>query len=74
MGLGWEVFAFADGTVLMHTGKDDGLFTFAYVVPARGSGVVLLTNSENGARVVLPILDVLGADPAFLRFLHRLAE
>jgi hypothetical protein len=31
---------------------------------------MMLTNSDNGAAVVLPILERLGAEPAFLRYLR----
>ncbi|MFC5437538.1 serine hydrolase domain-containing protein [Rhodanobacter umsongensis] len=72
-GLGWEVLKFGQETVLMHTGMDDGLFTFGYVEPTQGTATVIFTNSANGPRVVLPLLDLLGKDPAFVAFLRRQA-
>lgn len=72
-GLGWEVYRFGDETFLMHTGKDPGLFAIATLNLAAGSGTVILTSGEDGARLVLPILDRLGADRPFVAFLHRLA-
>ena len=68
-GLGWEVMTFKRGTVFMHTGKDGGLFTFAYIDRATGDGVVILTNSDNGAGAVMPVLEATHADPAFVAYL-----
>ena len=68
-GLGWEVMVFKSGTVFLHTGKDDGLFTFAYLDRVTGDGVVILTNSDNGAGVVMPILKATHADAAFVAYL-----
>jgi CubicO group peptidase (beta-lactamase class C family) len=72
-GLGWEVYRFGDEAILMHTGMDEGLFTFGYLNPSRGSGAVIFTNSANGPQVVLPILDLFGNDRAFVEFLRRIA-
>lgn len=68
-GLGWQIMIFPAATVMVHTGKDEGVFTFAYLNRTTGDGAVILTNSDNGAAVVLPILERLGADPAFVRYL-----
>jgi CubicO group peptidase (beta-lactamase class C family) len=69
-GLGWQILVFGGDTVMMHTGKDEGVFTFAYLDRARGAGLVLFTNSGEGYRLVLPILERLHADPGYLRFLR----
>jgi CubicO group peptidase (beta-lactamase class C family) len=68
-GLGWQIFAFADATFWMHTGKDEGLFTFAYLDRTSGDGAVILTNGDNGGDVVMPILERLGTSGEFVRFL-----
>jgi len=73
-GLGWQILGFADATLMMHTGKDDGVFTFAYIDRSDQSGAVIFTNSENGCRIVLPLLERLHARPAFLRFLRGQIE
>lgn len=73
-GLGWEVFRFRGATYLMHTGMDDGTFTLGYFNPATGSGTIIFTSSQNGAQLVLPILDEIGEDADFVGFLRRLAE
>ena len=52
---------FKDTTVLMHTGHDPGLFTFAYVSPTARDGAVILTNGENGRKIVPTILRDLNA-------------
>jgi CubicO group peptidase (beta-lactamase class C family) len=72
MGLGWESFLIDGKRFLMHTGADDGTFTFAYFSPDTRSGVVIFTNSSNGAKVVLPLLRLVGHDSAFVDFLERL--
>jgi CubicO group peptidase (beta-lactamase class C family) len=69
-GLGWQVMMFKDATLMMHTGKDDGLFTFAYLDRTSGDGTVILTNGDNGGAVVLPILDDLHARKEFVAFLR----
>lgn len=69
-GLGWQMLAFKDGTLMMHTGKDDGVFTFAYLNRATRDGTVIFTNSDNGYKIILPILERLDANPDFLRFLR----
>lgn len=72
-GLGWDVAAFGDTRVLWHTGADRGEFAFAYIIPATGEGVVILTNSVVGHRIVLPILERAGAEPRFLAYLRAQA-
>ena len=74
MGLGWESFLIGGKRYLMHTGADAGTFTFGYFSPDTRSGVVVLTNSSNGAKAVLPVLRLIGKDEAFVDFLQRLVE
>ena len=69
-GLGWQILAFKDETLMMHTGKDEGVFTFAYLNRTSQDGVVIFTNSDNGYKVILPLLNRLNTSPAFLLFLH----
>ncbi|MGB7192541.1 MAG: serine hydrolase domain-containing protein [Collimonas pratensis] len=69
-GLGWQILAFKDETLLMHTGKDEGVFTFAYLNRTSRDGAVILTNSDNGYKIVLPVLERLNSSPAFLRYLR----
>ena len=72
-GLGWEVFKFGDATYLMHTGKDDGVFTLGYINLAEQTATIIFTNSDNGAKIVLPILDRLGKDRVFVEYLRQQA-
>lgn len=72
-GLGWDIAVFGKDRVLWHTGSDAGEFTFAYVVPRTGEGMVILTNSARGYLMVLPILTAAGAHPPFLAFLRAQA-
>ena len=64
------MLGFAHGTILLHTGKDPGAFTFAAIDQASGDGIVILTNSDNGWRVILPILEQTGSDPKLIAFLR----
>lgn len=69
-GLGWQLLGFPDGTTMLHTGKDAGAFTFAAIDRASGDGIVILTNSANGWRVILPILERTRSDPKLIAFLR----
>jgi CubicO group peptidase (beta-lactamase class C family) len=69
-GLGWQLLGFPGGTTMLHTGKDAGAFTFAAIDRARGDGIVILTNSDNGWRVILPILAQTRSDPRLIAFLR----
>ena len=71
MGLGWQVLRFKKKTVFMHTGRDPGVYTFTYLCPTTGSGAVILTNGENGNKVVVPLLQRLAAEPEFVEFLAK---
>ena len=70
-GLGWETFLIGGRRFLMHTGMDDGTFTFVYLEPKTGTGLVMFTNSTNGWMAVLPVLELTGADPGFIDHLRR---
>lgn len=72
-GLGWEVIKVGKKTFLMHTGRDTGVFTLGFFDPDARSGVVMFTNGENGAQVVLPLLRLLMADPVFIAYLESQA-
>jgi CubicO group peptidase (beta-lactamase class C family) len=70
-GLGWEVFKIGADTFLTHDGSDDGVATFVYINLTRRTGTVILTNSNNGRKIVLPVLDLLGEDIAFVECMRR---
>jgi len=72
-GLGWEVYRFKDQTYLMHTGMDEGVFTLGYVNLESRRATILFTNGANGPKLVLPILDGLGKDAAFVEALRAQA-
>src|SRR5690606_29824889 len=55
-GLGWEILDFAGDIIFMHTGKDEGVFTFAYLSKSTQDGVVILTNGDGGFKAVIPVL------------------
>lgn len=69
-GLGWQVILFPGHTILMHTGGDPGVSTFAYLDMTTCDGAVILTNGEHGDKSVLPLLTRYGAAPAFLAYLR----
>ena len=69
-GLGWQLLSFDGRIVMMHTGKDEGVFTLAYLDRSSRDGTVIFTNSENGYKIVIPLLERLGAKPDYLRYLR----
>lgn len=74
-GLGWQLFEFSPTkTVLMHTGNDEGDFTFAYAIPSTGEAVVIMTNANNGPQAVVPLIDTIGMDSEFATYLKGLAS
>jgi hypothetical protein len=72
-GLGWEVLRFKNKTILWHTGNDRGEFTVGYFSPSLRTGSVIFTNSAVGYKVVLDVLERLGTDQEFMRFLRAQA-
>ena len=69
-GLGWQLLEFDHDRIVMHTGKDDGVFTFVYLNQTTRDGVVIFTNGDAGYKIVLPILERTRTNPAYLRFLR----
>jgi CubicO group peptidase (beta-lactamase class C family) len=70
-GLGWEVFTIANETYLTHDGSDAGVATFVYINLTREIGTAIFTNSSNGKKIMLPILDLLGRDQVFVECMRR---
>jgi hypothetical protein len=54
----------------MHTGRDPGLWTMAFIDRSTRSGAVLLTNSEKGHEVAIAMLENLNINQNFLNFLR----
>ncbi|HEY2622707.1 MAG TPA: serine hydrolase domain-containing protein [Dyella sp.] len=71
MGLGWEVIRFGEDTYLMHSGSDEGVATLVYLSLKHRNGTVILTNSDNGKKLMLPILDLIGSDPTLIACLRN---
>ena len=69
-GLGWQLLGFPDGTIMMHTGKDAGAFTFAAIDRSTGDGIVIFSNSDNGWRTILPILELTRTNPKLAKYLR----
>ncbi len=59
MGLGWEVETVNGEKILDHDGSDWGVKTFVMFVPARGIGVVVFTNGENGEAIIKKVVEAL---------------
>jgi CubicO group peptidase (beta-lactamase class C family) len=66
MGLGWEVETVNGEVILNHDGSDWGVKTFAMFVPARGIGIVVFTNGENGNAVIKKVVQVLYPNKLFI--------
>ena len=47
--LGWNVFDYRGERVIAHSGGMNGQITYTAMIPARGVGIVVLTNAEEGA-------------------------
>ncbi|MDD5263781.1 MAG: serine hydrolase [Candidatus Bipolaricaulis sp.] len=74
-GLGWGLGAGPDGTSFWHWGDNGCYRAFAIAYPDEGCGVAILTNSENGQRVIARILrDVAGGAYPELDWLDRACE
>lgn len=72
--LGWELFDIGGALYYLHTGADQDAFAFVYWSPATRRGAVILTNSPDGYRVVLPVLEAVGADATFVAMLQAQAS
>ena len=70
VGLGWYIIRGKGGEkVLFHSGGDRGVRSFAMLNSDSGQGVVILTSSDNGAKVWKAITEI--HCPAFLPFLEK---
>jgi CubicO group peptidase (beta-lactamase class C family) len=65
-GLGWRVVRVGDDTVLSKDGREGGVRTQAFVLPASREALVVLTNSNNGELLVHPLVDAVLAQGAAL--------
>lgn len=66
MGLGWEVETVNGEKILDHDGSDWGVKTFVMLVPARGIGVVVFTNGDNGQAVIKKVVEALYPNRLYL--------
>ena len=55
-GLCWRIVKTAHGTALMHGGSDQGVRAAIIVVPHTRDGVVVLTNGDNGGRIIEAVI------------------
>lgn len=72
--LGWELLILHGERYFMHTGSDDGAFAFAYWSPGNKTGTVILTNGNQGYRVILPVLEQIAANQQHARLLHAMTD
>ena len=61
-GLGWGVFRSRHGRAFFKEGHEDGWDNHAVCFDEAGSCLLLMSNSENGDRVFIPLLQALMAD------------
>jgi hypothetical protein len=74
-GLGWGIQRTPEGDAFWHWGDNGCYRAFAIGSPESGNGMVVLTNSENGQRVIRTILrDLIGGDYPALDWLDGLHE
>ncbi len=67
-GLGWEVFAYEDTSIIHHGGSDWGEQAFAYFDTASGDGYVLFVNGGAGRGVIYDVLTWLDPDDPLARY------
>ena len=58
-GLGWGIQTLPGWQTIWHWGDNGAYRAFAFGAPATGDGAVILTNGENGQRIIRRILEVL---------------
>ncbi|MEN6369760.1 MAG: serine hydrolase domain-containing protein [Thermotogota bacterium] len=74
-GLGWGLGAGPAGTSFWHWGNNGCYRAFAIAYPSEGCGIAILTNGENGHRVIARILrEVAGGAYPELDWLDRVRE
>ena len=72
-GLGWGIQIYDERDWIWHWGDNGCYRAFALGTPESGDGVVILTNSENGQRVIRPILEAIaGPNLPALDWLDRI--
>ena len=55
-GLGWRIMHARDGTIVCHDGGESGFRTFGGFSIEKRSGVVIMTNGDNGGTVINKLL------------------
>lgn len=71
-GLGWGLQETADGRAFWHWGDNGTYKAFAIGYPDQGSGMVMLSNGQNGDRLWRPLLnDLFGPEQPCLDWLER---
>lgn len=58
-GLGWELGTSDGATTISHGGANEGFRCLAWLCPARGEGIVVLTNSDDGDGFIADIAALL---------------
>lgn len=67
-GLGWRLVRLGGETVLSHDGRERGVRTQVFVLPASREAVVILTNSNHGELLVRPVVEAtLSRGPELMR-------
>lgn len=57
-GLGWLLLQSPYGTGAFKEGHGDGFQDYSILFPAQGTGIVILTNSDNGESIFKELLEV----------------
>ena len=55
-GLGWQIQHSDKGSLIMHGGDNKGFHAFVAASVERKRGIVIMTNGENGKKVIMPLL------------------
>jgi CubicO group peptidase (beta-lactamase class C family) len=66
MGLGWQILWVNGQMIVDHGGSDWGAKTHAFFVPSTQTGMVILTNGDNGNKVYREIAGIFFANSLYL--------
>jgi CubicO group peptidase (beta-lactamase class C family) len=74
MGLGWMLFGYPGETVVTHTGVNEGERSAVFLIPEHRTGLVVLTNGANGAKLIRDVTAAAYDNPSYLRLVEATAR
>ena len=74
MGLGWEIIGINGEIIITHSGSDPGVKALVFFLPRTRMGMVVLTNGENGRKVIREVVRTVYPNPVFIKQSDPLAS